>query len=398
MRFSRSFMGYSPAEVDDEKYRLLDMFNMEKKALTMELHEVVREHEQLVLQRNSLKSNLEAVSVSMSLMGKYEKHFSGSILSKVQRDGNARIEEIVKERESFITKMDEINDQLENELGIVQAKVLSVASSVEEVTQSIDITEFQFVGDQLDSIDAAIKDFIELASEFEPFSAFDTADVSSAAVPMLLAHDSLEFNREAEVSSPSSYVASSRRQEPTPPPKPSLLNPQADSVSSRAEGAAYIASITGGAFGQTRVDPSPSESNRQAELPTVLVAENDRETAFLLSNIVEREGFEVVMAADGYAVANMIKEMDPPAVVLLDTLLPYVDVTQLIKEIRANQRWRHVPILVLTSEHSKQSIIRSLNAGANDSLEKPFNPRELAARIKRLSSSAGQVQRTGSGM
>ena len=118
--------------------------------------------------------------------------------------------------------------------------------------------------------------------------------------------------------------------------------------------------------------------------PTVLIVEDDDQIAFLLQFIVEREGFRVLLARDGRAAQKLIDESAPPALSMLDVMLPYVDGFQLIAHIRAKPVWRESPILMLTAKSQEGEIVRALDAGANDYLVKPFQPNELKARIRRL--------------
>ena len=118
--------------------------------------------------------------------------------------------------------------------------------------------------------------------------------------------------------------------------------------------------------------------------PTVLIVEDDDQIAFLLQFIVEREGFHVLLARDGRAAQKLIDESVPPALSMLDVMLPYVDGFQLIAHIRAKPAWRDSKILMLTAKSQEGEIVRALDAGANDYLVKPFQPNELKARIRRL--------------
>jgi CheY-like chemotaxis protein len=127
---------------------------------------------------------------------------------------------------------------------------------------------------------------------------------------------------------------------------------------------------------------SPLELTKHPK--TVVIAENDFETSSVLTYVLEREGFDIILAADGYSLINMIREKEAPGIIILDTLLPYMQPNMLIKQIKESKTWCDVPILITTSEHNKQVTIEALEFGANDSIEKPFNPRELAARVKRL--------------
>jgi two-component system, OmpR family, alkaline phosphatase synthesis response regulator PhoP len=128
---------------------------------------------------------------------------------------------------------------------------------------------------------------------------------------------------------------------------------------------------------------SPAESGVGA-ITTALVIEDDHLIAKLLRFILEREGFRVQRAADGRAAQLMIGEMQPPDVVLLDIMLPYVDGFELIAMIRARPEWQTTPVLMLSSKGGERDIARALDAGADDYMVKPFKPDELKARLRRL--------------
>ncbi|MBC7839404.1 MAG: response regulator [Nitrospiraceae bacterium] len=104
----------------------------------------------------------------------------------------------------------------------------------------------------------------------------------------------------------------------------------------------------------------------------------------LLKFILARGGYTVVHAADGQQAHTMIDEMPPPALVLLDIMLPYLNGLQLLAHIRQKAEWRQVPIIMLTADSNERDIQQALAAGANDYMVKPFNPRELTARLQRF--------------
>ena len=89
-------------------------------------------------------------------------------------------------------------------------------------------------------------------------------------------------------------------------------------------------------------------------------------------------------AADGQQAQTMIDQMPPPALVLLDIMLPYLNGLQLLAHIRQKAGWQHVPIIMLTADSNERDIEQALAAGANDYIVKPFNPRELTARLQRF--------------
>jgi DNA-binding response OmpR family regulator len=119
--------------------------------------------------------------------------------------------------------------------------------------------------------------------------------------------------------------------------------------------------------------------------PSVLVAEDDEHISHLLQFMLSREKYVVHLARDGRDAKQYIENNDPPDIVLLDVMLPFVDGFALVSLLRVQPAWKHTPVIMLTAKTQEQHIVRALNAGANDYVTKPFQPVELMARIKRLS-------------
>lgn len=117
---------------------------------------------------------------------------------------------------------------------------------------------------------------------------------------------------------------------------------------------------------------------------TVLVVEDNEEIGYLISFLLERDGHGVALERDGRAAEKMIASMPPPCLVILDVMLPYMDGFQLLKLIRNRKEWNTVPVVMLTAKNQEKEIVRALEAGASDYIVKPFQPKELLARIRRL--------------
>jgi DNA-binding response OmpR family regulator len=117
---------------------------------------------------------------------------------------------------------------------------------------------------------------------------------------------------------------------------------------------------------------------------TALIAEDDDQIAYILRFILEREGFQVHAAPDGRTAKQLIDTLPPPALALLDVMLPHADGYELLALIRAKPQWQAVPVIMLTARSAERDIVRGLEGGANDYMVKPFKPEELRARIRRL--------------
>lgn len=112
----------------------------------------------------------------------------------------------------------------------------------------------------------------------------------------------------------------------------------------------------------------------------VLVVDDDLRLHELLSSYLTQNGFEVVRALDGLAALAKL-ETDNFDAVLLDVMMPGLDGLEVCRRIR---RKSDVPILMLTARGDETDRIVGLELGADDYLPKPFNPRELLARLRAI--------------
>jgi sigma-B regulation protein RsbU (phosphoserine phosphatase) len=113
----------------------------------------------------------------------------------------------------------------------------------------------------------------------------------------------------------------------------------------------------------------------------ILIADDDRMSTLMLCRSLELWGFEVVVAHDGAAAWDRIAGDQPPALAILDWMMPGIDGIELCRRIRATPLRSPVYVILLTARTSRQDLIAGLEAGADDYLTKPFDPDELRARI-----------------
>ena len=117
--------------------------------------------------------------------------------------------------------------------------------------------------------------------------------------------------------------------------------------------------------------------------PTILIVEDDEQVAYLLQFMLERDGFQVRVAADGRAALEQAKLSPSPDAVLLDVMLPFYSGFELIRLLRQLPGLENTPIIMLTAKSGETDIVRALDAGASDYILKPFQPTELMARLRR---------------
>jgi DNA-binding response OmpR family regulator len=124
---------------------------------------------------------------------------------------------------------------------------------------------------------------------------------------------------------------------------------------------------------------------------TILVVDDEKNIVELVRLYLGREGYRVESAADGED-ALVQAEALHPALIVLDLMLPKVDGWEVCRRLRARSP---VPIIMLTARSDDVDKIVGLELGADDYLSKPFNPRELVARVKAVLRRAQQPPDTG---
>lgn len=110
----------------------------------------------------------------------------------------------------------------------------------------------------------------------------------------------------------------------------------------------------------------------------ILVVDDDQNICELLRLYLEKAGYDVVIANDGSAAVSAFKT-ENPALVLLDIMLPKMDGWQVCREIR---KFSNVPIIMLTAKGEVFDRVLGLELGADDYVVKPFDAKEVTARIK----------------
>jgi len=118
--------------------------------------------------------------------------------------------------------------------------------------------------------------------------------------------------------------------------------------------------------------------------PVLLMAEDEEITATILKSVLGRHGYEVIHAENGRRMQTLVDQIPPPAIVLLDMMLPFLNGLQLLAHIRLKPEWKHVPVVMLTANEAEQAIQLALQSGAQDYVVKPFDPQELIIRLQGL--------------
>ncbi|MDR0294421.1 MAG: response regulator transcription factor [Oscillospiraceae bacterium] len=118
---------------------------------------------------------------------------------------------------------------------------------------------------------------------------------------------------------------------------------------------------------------------------TALIIEDDRNIAELLRLYMEKDGFSVLTAGDGRAGLKLFADTSP-AIVLLDLMLPLTDGWEVCREIRAQGR---TPVIMITAKTETFDKVQGLEMGADDYIGKPFDMKEVMARVHAVLRRAG---------
>jgi DNA-binding response OmpR family regulator len=118
---------------------------------------------------------------------------------------------------------------------------------------------------------------------------------------------------------------------------------------------------------------------------TILVVDDEPNIVELARLYLEQDGFKVIAADSGRAALDRVRR-DAPALMVLDLMLPEIDGWEVCRRIRAGSGGldSNLPIIMLTARDEDIDKIVGLELGADDYLTKPFNPRELVARVKAI--------------
>jgi two-component system cell cycle response regulator len=113
----------------------------------------------------------------------------------------------------------------------------------------------------------------------------------------------------------------------------------------------------------------------------ILLVDDDASLVRTLTYILKERGYEVVVSHGGENVFTLLAE-EKPHLLLLDIMMPKVDGLALLQRLKQDERFRHVPVLMLSSMPPEEATVKSLGLGAADFISKPFKVKELFARVE----------------
>ncbi len=114
----------------------------------------------------------------------------------------------------------------------------------------------------------------------------------------------------------------------------------------------------------------------------VLIAEDDPVTRRIIQSLLIKWDYDVIVAADGLEAWEMLKQDEAPSLALIDWMMPKMNGIEVCERVRKMNPPKLIYIILLTAKDKKEDLVLGLKSGADDYISKPFDIRELRARIQ----------------
>ena len=122
----------------------------------------------------------------------------------------------------------------------------------------------------------------------------------------------------------------------------------------------------------------------QGDLPGILIVDDNDDDRYTLQLLLENDGYTRITIATGGQEALALLARENFSLILLDMMMPGMAGDEVLKIIKDNPQTRDTPVVVLSADSDSEKISKCISIGADDYLPKPFNPRELVARIRAI--------------
>ena len=115
----------------------------------------------------------------------------------------------------------------------------------------------------------------------------------------------------------------------------------------------------------------------------VVVVDDDREIQEIVTFVLSRNGFDVVVASNGQQLQDVLATTMPD-LIILDVMMPGIDGYQIFASLRENMTTRHIPVIIMTAHVENIYERISLDLGAAEHITKPFHPLDVVGKVQKL--------------
>lgn len=378
MRFKKSLFGFKTYEVDEFIENLSDEQQEQREELLEETQQLNIQYNQMKEKNYDLKEDLRRIEdESESLYDK--KRYMSKIIKRAKEEAKEEISKIKVNHEVYFNKVIEATSKLDGLADLLRSDLTSLNIGLQNLVNSIHIrTDIE---DYVEKVNKIIdkhenndyennyyedKDYLDHISNIEKELKEDLETRRKPKLSLIKTEkkDNIDLYKNLDISR-----------------KPFASTHKEKEEYDKAENKSNF----------------EDEENVYHQRPkTALIGERNKDTIDLLRVIVEREGYDVFTTESAEDIAEQIDNKDPYGIIVLDSMIPYIEISSLLKQIRQSNTWCDTPILVLMQESDSDAAAKYLSNGANDYIKKPFNPKELIARINKLNKLSPQACRSGS--
>lgn len=118
-------------------------------------------------------------------------------------------------------------------------------------------------------------------------------------------------------------------------------------------------------------------------LPRICVVDDNKLAREVIVELLSTEKYQVSVATNGPEILEGIDALNPD-IILMDVMMPGMDGYEVCQTIKQDEKWRHIPIILVTALNGREDMLQGLNAGADEFLTKPVNGSELRARVRTM--------------
>lgn len=126
-----------------------------------------------------------------------------------------------------------------------------------------------------------------------------------------------------------------------------------------------------------------TQRNDMAERAQILIVDDQPSALYTLELLLSSEPYDVTYATDGFEALAAV-EAAPPDLILLDAMMPGMTGFEVSRQLKGDERWQHIPIILVTALDRKEALVRGLESGADEFVNKPVHGAELRARVKSM--------------
>lgn len=116
---------------------------------------------------------------------------------------------------------------------------------------------------------------------------------------------------------------------------------------------------------------------------TILIVDDEAFARSIIEGFLYREGYNLMFAENGTEILALLQQQ-PPDAILLDVMMPGMDGFSICRRLKSDERWQHIPIILVTALGGKEDLVRGFEAGADDFLAKPVSELELRVRVRSM--------------